>query len=143
MTNTNTDPRLNLARGTVVTWGNGKIGRVARRDLNPNRRPGIGRVIYSIEPALVGRDGSRSFGMFRAVSVAAAKLSVLAGPILCECTHPGCHCDVTPPAVYTVERDGVTLNVCGGCDLPSDLYTRPVGTPIQHVPRDAREVATA
>ena len=44
--------------------------------------------------------------------------------ILCEC-RVGCQCAAKPgPAVYVIERNGQTLQVCGRCDLPEDKHIR-------------------
>lgn len=65
---------LNLPRGTIVTF-KGRIGRIRERYLDPNRKPGLGRVSYDFEPALVSsRTGDLSWGMFALKRVRAAAI---------------------------------------------------------------------
>lgn len=69
------DPRLNLKLGTLVKH-KGALARVCWRHLNPNRKPGIGRVGYDIEPAaIIG--GKLKFGVMLTRNVAAAALEVV------------------------------------------------------------------
>ncbi len=69
------DPRLCLAPGTRVLY-RGKPHRVFRRELDARRRPGLGRVYYELDPAVVMPDGSEVYRARQHVTVAAAKLEV-------------------------------------------------------------------
>ena len=69
------DPRIDLPFGTMVEW-RGRLGRVLRRELNPCRKPGIGRVFYTFEAAWRRADGSIKFGVYQHQHVAAKVLRV-------------------------------------------------------------------
>ena len=69
------DPRVALRRRTFVMH-KGRLARVGSRHLDPDQRPGIGRVSYDLAIALVLRDGTVTFP-FHAVRAAASALEVL------------------------------------------------------------------
>lgn len=66
---------LNLPRHALVTH-KGNLGRVLGRHLDPNRKPGLGRISYVFERALVARDGGVTWGVFMPKTVRASQLEV-------------------------------------------------------------------
>ena len=61
---------LDLPRGSLLHW-NGELVKVLERRLNPNRKPGVGRVSYLVEIALRRADGSIAWGVFHPLCVPA------------------------------------------------------------------------
>lgn len=69
---------LAMPKGTLVVYQNYRdavLGRVVERHLDPNRKPGVGRVSYDVEPGLLRADGSLVFGVFEQKRIPASKLS--------------------------------------------------------------------
>lgn len=66
---------LNLLPGTMVVHF-GHLGRVRERYLDPNRKPGLGRVSYDFERALVTKAGTIVWGVYAMNRVRASALVV-------------------------------------------------------------------
>ena len=69
------DPRMNLPRHTEVTHGK-RLARVLSRELRPTGKPGLNRVWYCIEYAVLGAAGQRYWGVVAPKTVPARNLQV-------------------------------------------------------------------
>ena len=69
--------KTDLPRGTRVHVSGKWTGKIRWRFLDPNRKPGITRVSYSVEPCLRHKDGTETYGIFMCKTVAARLCRVL------------------------------------------------------------------
>lgn len=71
-----TPAKTNLPNGSHVLW-KGSLRRTTWRHLDPNRKPGVGRVSYSLQTAVIREDKTVSWGVFHQEEAPASELQIL------------------------------------------------------------------